>query len=66
MKQIEKMIVDAIKAKDQGKVSVLRIIKSKYQEWLTAKTNAGKELTEAVKISILKKLKDEYLEDARM
>lgn len=60
------MIVEAVKARDNNKASVLRIIKSKYQEWQTAKANVGKALTEEVKISILKKLKEEYTEDAKM
>lgn len=51
---IDKMIMDAVKAKEQVKASVYRLIKNEFLKYTTAKN--AKPLDEAAEISILQKM----------
>ena len=51
---IDKMIMDAIKAKEQVKASVYRLIKNEFLKYATAKN--AKPLDEAAEINILQKM----------
>lgn len=58
---INTLIADAIKNKQNYKTKVLRLIKSEYQKFLTSGSN--KELTDAEEIKILKKLQKQWKEE---
>ena len=56
MLQIDKLIMEAMKAHDNVRTESLRAIKSAILNWKTAKENVGKEFDEATELQILKKL----------
>lgn len=60
MLEIDKLIMEATKAKQEVRKTVLRNLKSKIQAYKTSK--GAKEYTDAVEISIIKKMNDELLE----
>lgn len=66
MIDIDNLLKEAIKSKDITKRECFKIVKSKFQEWSTSKQNVGKAMDDTVQFSILKKLKEEYEEDAKM
>lgn len=53
---INKMIMNSMKEHDQVRTETLRAIKTAFMNWQTSKEHAGKELTEADEINILKKM----------
>ena len=55
-KNINKMIMDAMKEHNQVKTETYRAIKTAFMNWQTSKEHAGQELTEADEINILKKM----------
>ena len=53
---INALIMEAMKNHDTVRTESLRAIKSAFLTWQTSKDNAGKEMTEADEIQILKKM----------
>ena len=53
---INKMIMNSMKEHDQVRTETYRAIKTAFMNWQTSKEHAGKELTEADEINILKKM----------
>ena len=53
---INALIMEAMKNHDSVRTETLRAIKSAFLNWQTSKENAGKELTEADEIQIIKKM----------
>ena len=54
--EINALIMEAMKNHDTVRTESLRGIKSAFLNWQTSKENAGKELTEAEEIQIIKKM----------
>ena len=54
--EINALIMEAMKNHDTVRTESLRAIKSAFLNWQTSKENAGKELTEADEIQIIKKM----------
>ena len=57
-------IMSAMKAGDKIRTKALRAIKDGIMNWETAKSNVGKTLDDAAEITIIRKLKKQYLEAA--
>ena len=53
---INALIMEAMKNHDSVRTETLRSIKSAFLNWQTSKENAGKELSEADEIQIIKKM----------
>ena len=53
---INALIMEAMKNHDSVRTETLRAIKSAFLNWETSKENAGKELTDADEIQIIKKM----------
>ena len=53
---LNKLIMEAMKSHDNVRLESLRAIKAAFMNWQTSKEHAGKELTEADEIQILKKM----------
>jgi uncharacterized protein YqeY len=53
---LNKMIMESMKAHDAVRTETLRAIKNAFMNWETSKEHAGQELTEADEIQIIKKL----------
>ena len=53
---INALIMEAMKNHDSVRTETLRAIKSAFLNWQTSKENAGKELTDADEIQIIKKM----------
>lgn len=53
-----------MKAGDKVRTNALRAIKTGIMQWETAKVNIGKTYDETVEISIIRKLKDQYIDAA--
>lgn len=66
MINIDDLLLTSAKQKDALEREAYKMIKAKFQEWQTSKQNVGKKMSDIDQISILKKLKDEYEEDAKM
>ena len=54
--EINALIMEAMKNHDTVRTETLRAIKSAFLNWQTCKENAGKELSEADEIQIIKKM----------
>ena len=54
--EINALIMEAMKNHDAVRTESLRAIKSAFLNWQTSKENAGKELSEADEIQIIKKM----------
>ena len=54
--EINALIMEAMKNHDSVRTESLRAIKSAFLNWSTSKENAGKEMTEADEIQIIKKM----------
>lgn len=63
---LNKMIMDAMKAHAMQRVIALRDIKTAFMNWETAKENVGKTLDDATEIRILKKMVDQRMESHRI
>lgn len=64
MLEINKLLTEAMKAKDSLKVECLRAIKNAEMNWKTSAMNVGKELTDAVEMNIIRKLISQYKDTA--
>ena len=53
---LNKLIMDAMKAHDTVRTETLRAIKTAFMNWQTSKEHAGKELTYADSMQIIKKM----------
>ena len=54
--ELNTMIMQAMKEHNLSRTEVLRAIKAEFLKWQTAKENAGKEMTEADEIQVIKKM----------
>ncbi len=54
--ELNALIMEAMKNHDSVRTESLRAIKSAFLNWQTSKENAGKELTEADEIQLIKKM----------
>ena len=54
--EVNALIMEAMKNHDTVRTETLRAIKSAFLNWQTSKENAGKELSEADEIQIIKKM----------
>ncbi len=54
--EMNALIMEAMKNHDTVRTETLRAIKSAFLNWQTSKENAGKELTDADEIQIIKKM----------
>ena len=54
--EMNALIMEAMKNHDSVRTETLRAIKSAFLNWQTSKENAGKELSEADEIQIIKKM----------
>ena len=54
--ELNALIMEAMKNHDAVRTETLRAIKSAFLNWQTSKENAGKELTEADEIQVIKKM----------
>ena len=54
--EMNALIMEAMKNHDTVRTETLRGIKSAFLNWQTSKENAGKELSEADEIQIIKKM----------
>ena len=54
--EMNALIMEAMKNHDSVRTETLRAIKSAFLNWQTSKENAGKELTDADEIQIIKKM----------
>ena len=54
--EMNALIMEAMKNHDTVRTETLRAIKSAFLNWQTSKENAGKELTEADEIQLIKKM----------
>ena len=54
--EMNALIMEAMKNHDSVRTETLRAIKSAFLNWQTSKENAGKDLTEADEIQIIKKM----------
>ena len=63
--KIDTLIANAMKAKDNSKLKVLRLIKSEFQKFETTKDNRGNLniLSDANEIKILKKMYTQFTEE---
>lgn len=61
---LNSLIMESMKAGDKIRTNALRAIKTGIMQWETAKENVGKTYDEAVEISIIRKLKDQYIDAA--
>ena len=66
MLQVDKLIMEAMKAHDNVRTESLCAIKSAILNWKTAKENVGKEFDEATELQILKKLVKQRQESIEM
>lgn len=57
-------IMSAMKAGDKIRTKALRAIKDGIMNWETAKSNVGKTLDNATEITIIRKLKEQYIDAA--
>lgn len=62
--QLNSLIMEAMKAHDTVRTEAFRAIKTAFMNWQTAKENAGKELTEADELQVLRKMVKERKESA--
>ena len=60
IEKIDKLILEATKNQERDRVNILRLIKSRYMEFLTAKN--AKPLDDIAEMQILKKMADEHKE----
>ena len=58
------LILSAMKSGEKVRLKALRAIKTAFMEWETSKTNVGKQLTEQIEFSIIKKLIATYEDTA--
>ena len=58
------LILLAMKSGEKVRLKALRAIKTAFMEWNTAKVNVGKQLTEQIEFSIIKKLIATYEDTA--
>lgn len=58
------LILSAMKSGEKVRLKALRAIKTAFMEWNTAKVNVGKQLTEQIEFSIIKKLIATYEDTA--
>ena len=63
--KIDTLIANAMKAKDNSKLKVLRLVKSEFQKFETTKDNKGNlnVLSDANEIKILKKMYTQFTEE---
>ena len=63
--KLDTLIANAMKAKDNSKLKVLRLIKSEFQKFETTKDNKGNlnVLSDANEIKILKKMYTQFIEE---
>lgn len=61
---LNSLIMESMKAGDKVRTNALRSIKTGIMQWETAKDNVGKTYDETVEVSIIRKLKDQYLDAA--
>lgn len=54
--ELNKLIMEAMKAHDNVRTESLRAIKSAFLNWQTSKENAGKEMTDADELQVLRKM----------
>ena len=54
--ELNTLIMEAMKAHDTVRTETLRGIKTAFMNWQTSKEHAGKEMTDADEINILKKM----------
>ena len=54
--ELNALIMEAMKNHDTVRTETLRAIKSAFLNWQTSKENAGKDLSEAEEIQIIKKM----------
>lgn len=64
IEKIDKLILEAVKAKQTERVATLRLIKAKYMEFLTAKN--AKPLDDINEMAILKKMATERKESIKI
>ena len=60
IEKIDKLILEATKNQERDRINILRLIKSRYMEFLTAKN--AKPLDDIAEMQILKKMADEHKE----
>lgn len=58
------LILSSMKSGEKVRLKALRAIKTAFMEWNTAKVNVGKQLTEQIEFSIIKKLIATYEDTA--
>ncbi len=63
---LDKLIGEAMRSRNNIATSVLRTIKSAILVWKTSKENVGKTLTEADEVSILRKIQTQYKDTATL
>lgn len=61
---LNKMIMESMKAHDTVRTEAFRAIKTAFMNWQTSKENAGKTLTDADELQILRKMVKERQESA--
>lgn len=61
---LNKMIMESMKAHDTVRTEAYRAIKTAFMNWQTSKENAGKTLTDADELQILRKMVKERQESA--
>lgn len=61
---LNKMIMESMKAHDTVRTEAFRAIKTAFMNWETSKENAGKTLTDADELQILRKMVKERQESA--
>lgn len=68
MLKIDELILEATTEQNEAKLSACRAIKAAEQNFVTAKERVkdGKVLDDAVEIGIVKKLREEYTESAKL
>ena len=57
---LNKMIMESMKAHDTVRTEAYRAIKTAFMNWQTSKENAGKTLTDADELQILRKMAFRY------
>jgi len=63
---LNKLIMESMKAHDTVRTETLRAIKTAIMQWETAKENVGKTYDEGIEINILRKLSAQYKDTAEM
>lgn len=56
--------MESMKARTQTRTNALRAIKTSIMQWETAKENVGKPYDETIEVSLIRKLKDQYIDAA--